>query len=158
MASCDDSPWERNTELGSADHPFCSTCNDGTHHRAGYASYNTKNWWDQCNGLIWKVHWALTCNDCNCIISWLPQHHRWGRKTIMHRVIKKQSLQKTSTSWIYLGPYPHLCAACGHHSQADGPLLKKWKAYARTAPAVLPEIESGLFDSGRIELPSSPGF
>ena len=158
MASCDDSPWERNTELGSADHPLCSTCNDGTHHRAGYASYATKNWWKQCNGLIWKVHWALTCNDCNCIISWLPQHHRWGRKTIMHRVTKKQSLQKTSTAWIYLGPYPHLCATCGHQSQAEGPLLKKWKTHAWTATTVLPEIESGLFDSGRIEMPSSPGF
>jgi hypothetical protein len=98
MASCDDSPWERNTELGSADHPLCSTCNDGTHHRAGYASYATKNWWKQCNGLIWQVHWALTCNDCNCIISWLPQHHRWGRKTMMHRVTKKRSWQKTSAT------------------------------------------------------------
>ena len=166
MASCDDSPWEMNTagseieEPGFADHPFCPTCNDGTHHRAGHASYRTRNWWDKCNGLIWKVHWALTCNDCKRIISYLPQHHRWGMKTIMHRVIKKQkqSLQKTTTTWTYLGPYPRLCVACGHHSQADGPLCDVWQEYARTPTAVLPEIESGLFDSGRIELPSSPGF
>jgi hypothetical protein len=125
----------------------CYTCEDGTMQRAGCTSYVTQNWWKQCSGLIWKVDWALTCDECSCILAWLPQHHRWGKKTTKHRITKKRPWQKTSTSWIYLGQYSHRCPSCGLQSQDDGPQLTKWKTYARTPSVVLPDIDSGLFDS-----------
>jgi hypothetical protein len=134
MQLCEDTPWEWATNY------YCSACEDGTMHRAGRISYATQDWWVQCSGLIWKVEWALTCKDCNCILSRLPQHHRWAKKTKTHRVTKKRSWQKTSTTWLYLGHYSDLCSSCGLQSNDGGPQLARWRTHARTPSFVLPDI------------------